>query len=501
MAHELIRLTDVSKSFPGVKALDKVSFDLRPGEVHALLGENGAGKSTLMKIIAGIYQRDSGEYLVRGTPVGDLTPKGAQELGIAIIHQELNMCSHLTVAENMFLGREPSKTGIISRGEQGRMAREVLERLHLDIDPNMEVGRLTVSKQQMVEIAKALSVNAKILIMDEPTSALTDREINDLFRIIKELRASGHGIIYISHRLEELAHITDRITVFRDGQYVATKNFSDTSIPEIISLMVGREIKEKYPRVPSSRGKKILSVEHLSAGDEVKDVSFDLYEGEIIGVAGLMGAGRTEMVRCLSGAASMEDGQILLDGRPVHTGAPIRSIRSGIVCAPEDRKREGLCVNLSVRENIALANLDHLCGPLGVVNRRKEAKLSKKAIDELRIKTPSDHQLAKNLSGGNQQKIVVGKWLLRDARVVIFDEPTRGIDVAAKVEIYNIMNRLKQEGMGVLFVSSELPEVLGMADRILVMCNGRITGDFPQSEATQERIMACATKYDQTKEM
>ena len=498
MAHDLIRLSGISKTFPGVKALDNVSFDLKPGEVHALLGENGAGKSTLMKIIAGIYQRDAGEYLVRGEPVGNLTPKRAQELGIAIIHQELNMCSHLTVAENMFLGREPTRMGILSRRELNRMASDILQRLHLDIDPNTVVGRLTVSKQQMVEIAKALSIDAKILIMDEPTSALTDREINDLFRIIRELKASGHGIIYISHRLEELAHITDRITVFRDGQYVVTKNFADTSIAEIISLMVGREIKEKYPRIPSKRGRKILSVRNLSAGEEVKGVNFDLFEGEIIGIAGLMGAGRTEMVRCLSGAAPIEYGEIRLDGKVVNTGTPIRSIKSGIVCAPEDRKREGLCVNLSIRENIALANLDHLCGPLGIVNRRKEAGLSHKAIDELRIKTPSDQQLAKNLSGGNQQKIVVGKWLMRDARVVIFDEPTRGIDVAAKVEIYNIMNRLKQEGMGVLFVSSELPEVLGMSDRILVMCNGRITGDFPQSEATQEKIMACATKYDQT---
>lgn len=498
MVHDLIRMTGISKSFPGVKALDNVSFDLRPDEVHALLGENGAGKSTLMKIIAGIYQRDAGEYLVRGEPVGNLTPKGAQELGIAIIHQELNMCSHLTVAENMFLGREPAKMGILSHGELNRMASEVLQRLHLDIDPNTVVGRLTVSKQQMVEIAKALSANAKILIMDEPTSALTDREISDLFRIIRELKESGHGIIYISHRLEELAHITDRITVFRDGQYVTTKNFSDTSISEIISLMVGREIKEKYPRIPSKRGRKILSVRNLSAGDEVKGVNFELFEGEIIGIAGLMGAGRTEMVRCLSGASPMDYGAIRLDGKEVNTKTPIRAIRSGIVCAPEDRKREGLCVNLSIRENIALANLDHLCGPLGVVNRKKEAKLSQQAIDELRIKTPSDQQLAKNLSGGNQQKIVVGKWLLRNAKVIIFDEPTRGIDVAAKVEIYNIMNRLKQEGMGVLFVSSELPEVLGMSDRILVMCNGRITGDFLQSEATQEKIMACATKYDQT---
>lgn len=500
MAHDLIRLTGISKSFPGVKALDDVSFDLRPGEVHALLGENGAGKSTLMKIIAGIYQRDSGEYLVGGEPVGDLTPKGAQELGIAIIHQELNMCSHLTVAENMFLGREPAKMGVISHSELNRMASEVLERLHLDINPSTVVGQLTVSKQQMVEIAKALSINARVLIMDEPTSALTDREINDLFRIIRELKESGHGIIYISHRLEELTQITDRITVFRDGQYVTTKNFADTSIPEIISLMVGREIKEKYPRVPSKRGRKILSVKNLSAGDEVKDVSFDLYEGETIGIAGLMGAGRTEMVRCLSGAAPMDSGEVFLDEKPVNIGSPIRAIRSKIVCAPEDRKREGLCVDLSIRENVALANLDHLCNPLGVVNQRKEAELSQRAIDDLRIKTPSDQQLAKNLSGGNQQKIVVGKWLLRDAKVVIFDEPTRGIDVAAKVEIYNIMNRLKQEGMGVLFVSSELPEVLGMADRILVMCNGRITGDFPQSEATQEKIMACATKYEQTKE-
>ncbi len=500
MARELLRLTQVSKSFPGVKALDKVSFDLRAGEVHALLGENGAGKSTLMKIIAGIYSRDRGEYTVEGREVGDLNPKAAQELGIAIIHQELNMCSHLSVAENMFLGREPAKLGMIDRAELNRRAAEVLKKLRLNIDPHTEVGKLPVSKQQMVEIAKALSMKAKILIMDEPTSALTDREIEELFRIIQELKQEGHGIIYISHRLEELAHITDRITIFRDGQYVATKDFAKTSIPEIISLMVGREIQEKYPRISVEKGEKILSVEHLSHGGEVRDVSFDLYRGEIIGIAGLMGAGRTEMVRCLSGAAAPHAGKIRLDGHLIDTSTPIRAIRSGIVCAPEDRKREGLCVNLSVRDNIALANLDHLCNSLGVVNRHKESQLSRKSIQDLRIKTPSDRQEAKNLSGGNQQKIVVGKWLLRNARVVIFDEPTRGIDVAAKVEIYHLMNRLKQEGIGVLFVSSELPEVLGMADRILVMCDGRITGDFPREQATQESIMACATQYEQTKE-
>lgn len=497
----LVRLKNISKQFPGVKALDDVSFDLKPGEVHALVGENGAGKSTLMKILSGIYEKDEGDFFVCGKPINNLTPKKAQTLGIAIIHQELNMCEHLTVAENMFLGREESKFDVIRQGSLNQKARKYLDMLHLDINPNKVVGELSVSQQQMVEIAKALSTNARIIIMDEPTSALTEREIVELFKIVKSLRDFGCGIVYISHRLEELNQIVDRVTVLRDGKLVTTIAFSETSIPEIISLMVGREIKEKFPRVSCPKGKKILEVRGLNAGPLVKDVSFDLFEGEILGFAGLMGAGRTELVKAIFGAAPIESGRISLLGKKLRIRNPIDAIRAGIACAPEDRKKEGLCVKLTIRENVGLANLDKICNALGVVSKKKEVALTERAVRELKIKTPSQTQLVVNLSGGNQQKIVVGKWLVRDANVVIFDEPTRGIDVAAKVEIYNLMNSLKQRGIGVMFVSSEMPEVIGMSDRVMVMCDGRITGDMPIEEATQDKILQCATRFEARSEV
>lgn len=490
----LVELKGISKTFPGVKALDKVFFSLKAGEVHALLGENGAGKSTLVKIICGIYNRDEGEYLIEGAGIGDLTPKRAQELGITIIHQELNMCQDLTVAENMFLGREKSRFGCVQVKEMNRAAKEVLERLKIDIEPDTVLRKLPVSKQQMVEIAKALSTNARILIMDEPTSALTEKEIAELFEIIRKLKSNGCAIIYISHRLEELEHIADRVSIFRDGQYIVTKDYKDTNLNEIIAYMVGREIKEKFPAVECQRGQKLLEVKNLCSGI-VNDVSFDLFQGEIIGFAGLIGAGRTELVRALFGAEEISEGEICLRGRRLNIKSPRDAIVEGIVLGPEDRKREGLCTKLSIRENIGLANLDRICSKAGIVNKRKERELTLGAIEKLKIKTPSAEQTVANLSGGNQQKIVVGKWLVRSAEVVIFDEPTRGIDVAAKVEIYNIMNELKKQGIGVIFVSSEMPEVMGMSDRILVMCNGRITGDLISRETTQDEILRCATKY------
>ena len=495
MEKYLLELSGISKSFPGVKALDDVGFNLKAGEVHALLGENGAGKSTLMKIISGIYQRDSGSYRLEGREIDELTPKKAQELGIAIIHQELNMCTDLTVAENMFLGRESHARGVIRQREMDRQAAEILKTLKIDIDPRTVVKKLPVSKQQMVEIAKALSTNARILIMDEPTSALTDREIAELFRIVRDLRDHGCAIVYISHRLDELKEITDRVSIFRDGRYVATRNFDETTLDEIIAMMVGREIKEKFPHVPVAKGEKILEVSHLDSG-MVKDVSFDLYAGEIIGLSGLMGAGRTELVRAIFGADPIENGTIKLDGEVIHVRHPLDAIEHGIVLGPEDRKKQGLCTELSIRENVGLANLDRICNRWGVVRSGVEKELTRRAIKDLRIKTPSGEQTAKNLSGGNQQKVVLGKWLVRDARVVIFDEPTRGIDVASKVEIYSIMNDLNSRGIGVLFVSSEMPEVMGMSDRILVMCNGRITGNLVSKATTQDEILRCATQYN-----
>ena len=496
MNEVIVSMQGISKSFPGVKALDNVRFELRSGEVMALLGENGAGKSTLMKILSGVYTRDAGTMEIFGKSYGDLTPKQAQAVGVAIIHQELNMCRHLTVAENMFLGREIYKGVMLDNAAMEKEAARVLGELKIDISPRQVVGDLPVSKQQMVEIAKALSTNARVLIMDEPTSALTSKEIDDLFRIIRQLRADGCGIVYISHRLEELAHIVDRVTIMRDGQYITSMNFKDATLDEIIAHMVGREIKEKFPRVACEKGKKVFEVKHLNAGRMVRDVSFELYEGEIVGFAGLMGAGRTETTRAIFGVDPKESGEIVLDGRQVDIRSPKDAIQAGIVLAPEDRKKDGLCTKLSIRHNIALPNLDLLCNSLGVVSTAKEDAMCDRAVENLRIKTPNVDVDAGNLSGGNQQKIVVGKWLARDSRVVMFDEPTRGIDVAAKVEIYNLMNQLKQQGIAVMFVSSEMPEVMGIADRIIVMCDGRITGEVNARETTQSEILTYATRFE-----
>jgi ribose transport system ATP-binding protein len=496
MAGYIVEMEHIFKSFPGVKALDDVSFYLKSGEVVALLGENGAGKSTLMKILSGVYTRDSGEISIFGKQVGDMTPHKAQTLGVAIIHQELNMCSHLTVAENIFLGREKRQGGILSNKAMNQEARELLSRLKIDIDPQTVVGDLSVSKQQMVEITKALSTNARVLIMDEPTSALTSNEIDELFTIIRDLKENGCGIVYISHRLEELQYIVDRVSIMRDGKFVTSAAFKEIAMPEIITNMVGREIKEKFPRVKTKRGKKVFEVKNINAGKMVRDISFDLYEGEIVGIVGLMGAGRTETTRAIFGVDKKDSGEILISGEPVTINCPMDAIKAGLVLAPEDRKKDGLCTGLSIKENIALPNLDILCNCLGVVNRKKETEMIEKAVSCLNIKLSSPENDAASLSGGNQQKVVVAKWLARNSKVVIFDEPTRGIDVAAKVEIYHIMNGLKRQGIGVLFVSSEMPEIIGISDRILVMCDGRITGELGQEDVTQNVILEYATRFE-----
>lgn len=496
MDQVIVSMENISKVFPGVKALDHVDFELRSGEVMALLGENGAGKSTLMKILSGVHTRNGGTLQIFGRDYGDLTPKQAQQIGVAIIHQELNMCRHLSVAENMFLGREVMSGGVLNNAKMEKEAKAILDDLKIDIDPRQTVGDLPVSKQQMVEIAKALSVNARILIMDEPTSALTSKEIEDLFRIIRKLKAEGRGIVYISHRLEELKHIVDRVTIMRDGHYITTMNFDENRMDEIISHMVGREIKEKFPKVECEKGQKVLEVKHLNAGKMVKDINFSVYAGEIVGIAGLMGAGRTETTRAIFGVDPKDSGDIYVDGKLVKISCPMDAIRNGVVLAPEDRKKDGLCTKLSIRSNLALPNLDLICNKLGVVNSKKEGSLCEKAVKDLRIKVANIDSDAGELSGGNQQKVVVGKWLARNSRVVIFDEPTRGIDVGAKVEIYNLMNELKQQGVAVLFVSSEMPEVMGVADRILVMCDGRITGEVMAADTTQSEILTLATKFE-----
>ena len=397
MNDTIVSMENICKSFPGVKALDHVRFELRSGEVMALLGENGAGKSTLMKVLSGVYTRDEGKVEIFGREYGDMNPKQAQEAGVAIIHQELNMCRHLSVTENMFLGREKVKGMVLSNKEMEEEARKILDELKIDLDPHQVVGDLPVSKQQMVEIAKALSTHAKILIMDEPTSALTAREIEDLFRIIHNLREKGCGIVYISHRLEELQSIVDRVTIMRDGQYITSMNFRDTTLDEIIANMVGREIKEKFPRVSCEKGKKVLEVKNLNAGRMVRDVDFSLYEGEIVGFAGLMGAGRTETTRAIFGIDAKESGQIFLDGREVAIHKPEDAIQAGIVLAPEDRKKDGLCTKLSIRHNIALPNLDLLCNKMGVVSRSREDEMCRKVVDDLKVKTPNVDVNAGNL--------------------------------------------------------------------------------------------------------
>ena len=482
MKEVIVSMKNIVKTFPGVKALDNVNFELRSGEV--------------MKILSGVYTKDGGTMTIFGKEYDNLTPKQAQEVGVAIIHQELNMCRHLSVAENMFLGRERVGTVMLKNAEMEAEAAAILNDLKIDINPRQIVGELPVSRQQMVEIAKALSIHAKVLIMDEPTSALTAKEIDELFRIIRKLKEDGCGIVYISHRLDELKAIVDRVTIMRDGQYITDGDFDSMTMDQIIANMVGREIKEQFPRVECEKGKKIFEVKNLNAGRQVRDISFSLYEGEIVGFAGLMGAGRTETTRAIFGVDPKTGGQIFLDGKEVRISCPMDAIKAGIVLAPEDRKKDGLCTKLSIRHNLALPNLDLVCDKLGVIRNSREDKLCEEAVKNLMIKTPNVEMNAANLSGGNQQKVVVGKWLARNSRVVIFDEPTRGIDVGAKVEIYNLMNKLKQEGIAVMFVSSELPEVLGIADRVIVMCDGRITGEVMARETTQNEVLKYATEFE-----
>ncbi|MCR4818647.1 MAG: sugar ABC transporter ATP-binding protein [Fretibacterium sp.] len=500
MSEYVVSMEHITKTFPGVKALDDVHLHLQAGRVMALLGENGAGKSTLMKILSGVYTRDSGDITIFGKKIeGDLTTRQAQSLGVAIIHQELNMCQHLSVAANMFLGREIIKSGgRLDNAEMNRQAEEQLARLGIhDMDPEESVGNLTVGRQQMVEIARALLINARILIMDEPSSALSNAEITEMFRIVRELRSMGTAIVYISHRLQELHHIVDDVTIMRDGKFITEGRFEDFTMEQIIANMVGHEVTNQFPRETVPRGRKILEVKHLNAGRMVRDVSFDLYAGEVLGFSGLVGAGRTETMRAIFGADPKESGEMILDGKTLDIHNPGSAIRQGIVLAPEDRKKEGLCTKLSIRDNIALPNLDiiTLGSRTGRINRAAENAMIEKGKNSLTIKMAGPESEAGSLSGGNQQKVVVAKWLARESRVLIFDEPTRGIDVAAKVEIYEIINNLKKQGVGVIIVSSELPEVMGISDRIIVMCNGRITGTVDPRSTTEEEIMTYATRF------
>lgn len=493
MAEVLLEMTNIQKYFPGVHALDDANLCVNKGEVHALVGENGAGKSTLMKVLSGIYKKDGGTIKFRGEEVEPTDPKHAQALGIGIIHQELNLMPHLTVAQNIFIGKEPTRGLFIDQSSENKKAKEMLSALNVDINPAMPAGHLTVAKQQMVEIAKALSYDSELLIMDEPTAALTESEIEELFKVIHDLREKGHGIIYISHRLDELPKISDRITVMRDGQYVGTEETKSITKEKIISMMVGRTIYERpksHSTVPEG-APVVLKVEHMM-GNNIKDVSFELRKGEILGFAGLMGAGRTETMRALFGADPMEGGEVFVKGKKVNINSPSDAIANGICYLSEDRKAFGLAVGLSVRDNCVMASLDEfMAGPF--TNDKKIDEITSEYIKKIDIKTPSGKQLVRNLSGGNQQKIVIAKWLVRNSDVLIFDEPTRGIDVGAKQEIYKLMNALANEGKSIIMISSEMPELLRMSDRLIVMCEGIVTGELDISGVTQEKIMTLAT--------
>ena len=493
MADTILRMTGIQKYFPGVHALDNAQLEVREGEVMALVGENGAGKSTLMKVLTGIYPSDGGTIEFFGKQVQIHGPRDAQALGICIVHQELNLMQHLTVAENIFIGREPMKGPFVDKAKQNAMTQALFEKLHLDLDPKAVVKTLSVAKQQMVEITKALShEHTKLLILDEPSAVLTDTEIDDLFVFIRQLKKTGVGIIYISHRMDELKRITDRITVMRDGQYVDTLETPTAEISEVIRLMVGRTIYEE-PKTKSMcppDAPVVLEAEHLHSLD-VKDVSFQLHKGEILGFAGLVGAGRTETMRLVCGADPMDAGVIRVNGKEAKIRSPKDAVRYGIGYLSEDRKRYGLCLNLSVTDNTVLPSLEQLFrGPF--VNDGKADRHAQDYVEKIRTKTPNTRARVGSLSGGNQQKVVISKWLLRDCDVLIFDEPTRGIDVGAKSEIYKLMTQLAEEGKAIIMISSEMPEIIGMSDRIYVMRDRKIVKELKAEEATQELILSYA---------
>ncbi|GAB0116280.1 sugar ABC transporter ATP-binding protein [Acidisoma sp. 7E03] len=490
----LLRLEGITKRFPGVLALDDVGFDLRRGEVHALCGENGAGKSTLMKIISGVQKPDDGRIIYKGETRTFSSTLDAERAGIAIIHQELNLVPHLDVAENIFLAREPRRGPFVDRRRLLRDAEACLQRLGLSIDPRASVRALSVAQQQMVEIAKALSINAEVLIMDEPTSSLTESETAVLFRVIRDLRQQGVGIIYITHRLDEMAAIVDRVTVLRDGRMVSTNDLAATTTDEIVSRMVGRSLEKKFPpatRVPSED--VIFAAEGLSRKGVFDAVSFTLRRGEILGFAGLIGAGRTEVARAIFGADRRDGGTLRLEDRSLSITQPRHAITNGIAYLSEDRKSQGLAVKMSVAANMTLANIGGVSSRLGLLDHRREAEVTREYIDLLGIRTPSPHQIVRLLSGGNQQKIIIGKWLFTGSRLLFFDEPTRGIDVGARYAIYEIMDQLAARGVGVILISSDLPEILGMSDRVAVFHGGRIAAILNTRETDQEEIMHYAS--------
>jgi ribose transport system ATP-binding protein len=497
----LVTIQHLNKSFPGVRALEDCQFELAAGEVHALMGENGAGKSTLVKVLAGVYTKDSGDIRISGELVEIGSPRAAQRLGIGIIHQELNLMNHLSVAQNIFIGREPrGRLGVfIDTPKMQRDTQQIFNRLHLKLDPSTLVGDLTVAKQQMVEIAKALSFDSRVLIMDEPTAALNTVEIEDLFRIIRQVKSQGVGIIYISHKMDELKVISDRVTVMRDGQYIATVPTAGTSMDTIIGMMVGRTLLAgDGPALPTTQQEVVLEVKNLSRGRTIKGVNFVVRKGEILGFAGLMGAGRTEVARAVFGADPVDSGEIWVRGVRASIKSPTDAVQCGIGYLSEDRKHFGLATGMDVASNITLASMRRFLSLGFFLKPAAILETAVKLVNQLGIKTPSTSQKVALLSGGNQQKIVIAKWLVRDCEILFFDEPTRGIDVGAKSEIYKLLNSLAEQGRAIVMISSELPEILRLSHRILVMCEGRITGEMQAQGATQERIMQLATQRERT---
>ncbi len=488
----VLKMQGIRKTFPGVVALEDVDLELRHGEVHVILGENGAGKSTLMKILSGAYQKDAGEIKLDGKTVAIRSPKHAQEMGISTIYQELNLIPYLTAGENIFLGREPVHfAGLIDRRRLYAEAQRFIDGLSVNVDARAFVGNLGVAQQQMVEVAKALSLEARILIMDEPTSSLTEAEIRELFATITRLRERGVSIIYISHRLEELLEIGDRVTVLRDGKLIATRNIAEVNKAELVRLMANRELTEHYPKEAAEIGESVLQVNKLCLRDALSDISFELRRGEILGIFGLLGSGRTELARSLFGLESITSGEIRLHGKSTSVKSPRTAIDAGMGFLTEDRKSEGLVLCLSVKDNVALPCVDRN-STFGIIDDSEERTAAERLVSELNIKTPGIDQKVTFLSGGNQQKVVLSKWLYTKAEIFIFDEPTRGIDVASKVEIYRLMNRLTASGVAIIMISSELPEILGMSDRILVMRQGRLAGKFDAANAAQEAVLGCA---------
>ena len=486
----IVEFRGVSKSYPGVQAVQDVSLEVRPGEVHVLAGENGAGKSTLMKLLSQVERPSEGEIHVDGEPMRFHNPRHAQRLGVAMVHQEFALAPHLTVAENLALGREQSRLGLIVRGSEKRRASELLQRVGLDINPARKVSSLSVAGQQRVEIAKALAIDAKVVVMDEPTAPLTESEVDDLFKLIDDLRSDGIAVLYISHRLDEIVRIADRVTVIRDGEVVQTLEGDEIKEGEIVRLMVGREIENLYPRAEVETGDVVLRVEGICRPGVLDDCSFEVRAGEIVGFAGLVGAGRTELARAVFGADPISSGQIEVDGHEVKIKTPRHAIAAGIGYLTEDRQREGLAQHLPIEQNITLA---HIPESFKMIDRGQEHRTAEQRCDELDIRTPSVRQRVEALSGGNQQKVVVAKWLETEARVLFFDEPARGIDVGAKAELFRLMGDLAGDGRAVVLISSYLPELINMCDRILVLRDGRIVGEVKRSDFSQERLVALAT--------